>query len=160
MDVRYINPFLEATTNVVKTMAFVELTPGKPYLKRDNVGLGDITGIIGLEGEAKGSLSVTLNFPLIKLIMKNMLGEDIAGLTDEAQDAVGELTNMISGDARRILGAEGINLKAAIPTIVAGKDHTIKHMVSGPTIVIPFEAPDDGQVCVEVSIQSDRQNVW
>ena len=153
MDVKYINPFLQATLNVLKTMAFVEINPGKPFLKKDHIAFGDVTGIIGLTGGATGSLSVTFNFELIKLIMNNMLGEQVSEVTNDVRDAVGELTNMISGDARRLLQQEGLSLSAAIPTIVAGKNHTIKHVVNGPIIVIPFTSEGDGQATVEVSLK-------
>lgn len=153
MDVKYINPFLQATQNVIKTMAFVDVTPGKPFLKKDQVAKGDVSGIIGLTGEATGSLSVTFNFELIKQIMSSMLGEEVDEVTNDVRDAVGELTNMISGDARRMLQQEGVNLSAAIPTIVAGKDHTIKHVVAGPVIVIPFESGNNGRASVEVSLK-------
>jgi chemotaxis protein CheX len=36
MDVKFINPFLEGTVNVLKTMAMVDPQPGKPYVKKDN----------------------------------------------------------------------------------------------------------------------------
>lgn len=154
MDVKYINPFLSATVNVLKTMAFVDVYPDKPFLKKDQVATGDVSGIIGLTGEATGSLSVTFNFNLIQKIMANMLGEEVEEVTNDVRDAVGELTNMISGDARRMLQQEGLQLSAAIPTIVAGKNHTIKHVMSGPVIVIPFQA-DTGERCsVEVSLVS------
>jgi CheY-specific phosphatase CheX len=32
-------------------MAFIDLTPGKPSLKKDAVVIGDVSGIIGLTGE-------------------------------------------------------------------------------------------------------------
>ena len=153
MDVKYINPFLSGTVNVLKTMAFVNIQPGKPFLKKDHVACGDVSGIIGLTGQATGSLSVTFNFELIQLIMRNMLGEEVTEVTNDVRDAVGELTNMISGDARRMLQQEGLSLSAAIPTIVAGKDHTIKHVVNGPIIVIPFESEDGGRASVEVSLK-------
>ncbi|MBU2551183.1 MAG: chemotaxis protein CheX [Proteobacteria bacterium] len=152
MDVKYINPFLEATVNVIKTMAFVDVTPDRPFLKKDHVAFGDVTGIIGLTGDVRGSLSLTMNFHLIKTIMQKMLGEEIEDVNDDARDAVGELTNMISGDARRVLQQNGLNLTAAIPTIVAGKNHTIKHIVSGPVIVIPFTSEGGGKASVEVSL--------
>jgi chemotaxis protein CheX len=153
MDVKYINPFLSATVNVLKTMAFVDIQPGRPYLKKDHVATGDVSGIIGLTGEAVGSLSVTFNFELIQLIMRQMLGEEVTEVTNDVRDAAGELTNMISGDARRMLQQEGLSLSAAIPTIVAGKDHTIKHVVNGPIIVIPFESEGGGRASVEVSLK-------
>ena len=153
MDVKYINPFLEATVNVIKTMAFMEISPSRPYLKKDQMAQGDVSGIIGLTGEASGSLSVTFNFVLIKQIMQNMLGEEITEITNDVRDAVGEMTNMISGDARRMLQQEGLQLSAAIPTIVSGAGHVIKHMVVGPVIVIPFESEGGGKATVEVSLK-------
>ena len=154
MDVKYINPFLSGTMNVLKTMAFVEVRPGKPFLKKDHVAQGDVTGIIGLTGSATGSLSVTFNFELIQMIMRNMLGEEVTEVTNDVRDAVGELTNMISGDARRLLQQEGLTLTAAIPTIVAGRGHTIKHVISGPIIIIPFESDEGGKASVEVSLKN------
>ena len=62
MDVKFINPFLDATINVIKTMAMVELKPGKPFLKKDHVARGDVSGIIGMTGEITGSLSVSFSF--------------------------------------------------------------------------------------------------
>ena len=56
MDVKYINPFLEGTIEVLKTMAFVNPKPGKPYLKKNNLAKGDVSGIIGITGTIKGSL--------------------------------------------------------------------------------------------------------
>ncbi|KIX15593.1 chemotaxis protein CheX [Dethiosulfatarculus sandiegensis] len=153
MDVRYINPFLSGAMEVLNTMGGVSLQPGKPYIKKNAKAMGDVSGIIGISGEAVGSLSVSFTFGLIKAVMKNMLGDDITQVDDDVRDAVGEITNMISGSARRVLSDEGLSLKAGIPSIVDGKDHTIKHLVSNPTLVIPFDSPD-GKVVVEVCMDS------
>ena len=82
-----------------------------------------------------------------------MLGETIDEITDDVKDAVGEITNMICGDARRALQPEGLSLSTAIPTIVAGKNHTIKHAVKGPIIIIPFKS-DTGRAVIEVSLEA------
>jgi chemotaxis protein CheX len=152
MEVKYINPFLAATVNVIKTMAFLELETGKPMLKKGAIAHGDVSGIIGLTGDFSASLSVSFSFEMIQKIMSNMLGEEITEITDDVRDAVGEMTNMICGDARRILQEEGLNMSAAIPTIIAGKDHTIKHQIKGAIIVIPFES-DGATATVEVSME-------
>ena len=60
-------------------------------------------------------------------------------INDEVRDAVGEITNMISGVARKKLESQGYNILAAIPTVVSGKDHAILHVLGGPSIIIPFE---------------------
>jgi len=152
MEVRYINPFLEGTIEVLKTMAFIDPRPGKPYLKSGNNAQGDITGIIGLTGEVKGSLALTFSEKCILKIVSNMLGEDLKKIDHEIKDAVGEITNMVSGVARKKLEALGITVSAAIPTVVAGKGHSIMHVLGGPSLIIPFET-DSGSFVVDVCMK-------
>ena len=153
MNVEFINPFLSATINVIKTMAFTEVTPGKPYAKKDHTAAGDVSGIIGITGATEGSLSISFSEACICHIVSNMFGEKISSLNQEVEDAVGEITNMISGDARRVLAEKGIALQGAIPTVISGKDHTIKHMAKGPSVAIPFQT-EAGQFLVEVCFNS------
>ncbi len=150
MDAKIINPFLEAAINVLKTMAMVEPRPGKPYVKKDQVAAGDVSGIIGITGEAQGSMSISFEADCIKAIVGNLFGMPVEEINDEVKDAVGELTNMICGDARRRLEAQGISLQAGTPTIVAGPQHQIRHIVSGPCLAVPFET-DHGKFVVEVA---------
>ena len=138
MDVKFINAFLEGTVNVLKTMAFVEPISGTPYVKKDSVASGDISGIIGLTGSVKGSLALSFSEACILRVVSNMLGEEIPALNHDTNDAVGEITNMISGVARKILESDGLNITAAIPTVVAGRNHSILHVLGGPSIIIPF----------------------
>lgn len=37
MNVNFINPFLQSLLNVISTMASMDLTPGKPQIKTDNL---------------------------------------------------------------------------------------------------------------------------
>ena len=151
MDVKYINPFLEGTIEVLKTMAFVNPRLGKPYLKTNNLAKGDVTGIIGLTGTIKGSLALSFSTGSILKIVSNMLGEEITSLNSEIRDAVGEITNMVSGAARKRIETMGFSISASLPTVVSGKDHSIMHMLGGPSIVIPFEM-EEGSFVVDISI--------
>jgi chemotaxis protein CheX len=84
-----------------------------------------------------------------------MLGEAHQELNGDVNDAVGEITNMISGVARKHMEAEGLNVVAAIPTVVSGKSHAILHVLGGPSVIIPFSTPDGDffvDVCMSESI--------
>lgn len=152
MDVRFVNPFLEGTVSVLKTMAFIEPRPGKPYIKKNNLAQGDISGIIGLTGAVKGSLALSFSEHCIVRIVSNMLGEEIKSLNGDIKDAVGEITNMVSGVARKKLEEMDLTLTAAIPTVVAGKNHSILHVLGGPSLIIPFET-DHGPFVVDVCLK-------
>ncbi len=151
MEVKFINPFLEGTVSVLKTMAFVEPHPGVPYLKKGNAAHGDISGIIGLTGAARGSLALSFSEACILKIVSNMLGEEITTMNDDVSDAVGEITNMISGVSRKLLANEGLNISAAIPTVVSGRNHSIVHVLGGPSIIIPFSIAE-GSFAVDVCL--------
>lgn len=155
MDVKFINAFLEGTISVLKTMAFVEPKAGAAYLKKDCVAHGDISGIIGLTGAVRGSLALSFTEPCILKIVSNMLGEEITGMNSDIKDAVGEITNMVSGVARKNLEAEGLILSASIPTVVSGKDHSIVHVMGGPSIIIPF-ATESGPFVVDVCMGESK----
>ncbi len=152
MDVTLINPFINATINVLETMAFMEVTAGKPFLKKGNVAIGDITGLMGLTGVANGTVAVTFESKCILAIVSNMFGEKMNEINSEIIDAVGELTNMISGQARRELEEVGRSFKAAIPSVVAGEKHSITHYTNGPKIAIPF-ATENGDFTIEVCFE-------
>lgn len=152
MDVRFINPFLDGAKEVLKTMAFTDATPGKVYLKKGDSAHGDVSGIIGITGDAIGSLAVSFRTGCICGIVSSMLGETYTEANREVLDAVGELTNMISGVARTQMEKNGLSVYAAIPSVVIGEDHAINHILKAPSIVIPFSTPY-GDFFVDVCIK-------
>lgn len=160
LDEKYIRPFINATLNVLKTMAFTDAHPCEAYLKNEKLAMGDVSGVIGITGDSAGSLSVSFPENSILVLVSNMFGEKMTEVDDEIKDAVGEITNMISGQARQELETIGVSLEAAIPTVISGKDHTIKHITSYPIVAIPFVLdsgefnPDGGEeftieICIE-----------
>ncbi|MBI5814584.1 MAG: chemotaxis protein CheX [Nitrospinae bacterium] len=153
MKSEYINPFLQATINVLSTMAMITPEPGKPFLKTDKRSIGDISGIIGLTGAKRGAIVISLTTEAACKIVGSMLGETYTEVNGDIRDAVGELTNMISGDARRRLAELGIVFEAGIPTIISGKGHEIESVTKGPVVAMPFTV--DGHIFViEASFES------
>lgn len=151
MKAEIIRPFLDSTVHVLGTMAFTKAKAGKPFVKGDNKAIGDVSGIIGITGDHEGSLSISFSAKCICHIVSNMFGESIIEVNRDVEDAVGELTNMISGDARRVLEGNGVQLKAAIPTVISGPGHSVSHFLKGAVVAIPF-ATDGGDFTVEVCL--------
>jgi chemotaxis protein CheX len=152
MDVNLINPFIEATLHVLSSLAFTKANAGKPYLKQDALAFGDVSGIVGLTGETSGTISVSFSEQSILAIVGSMFGEPVSEINDEVKDAVGEILNIVSGQARQKLEARGRLLKGAIPTVITGKNHTICHITKHPIIAIPFET-DNGNFTIEVCLE-------
>ena len=152
MKPEYVNPFLNGTVNVLKTMAFVDPKPGKPFIKKDKIAIGDISGVIGLTGSTRGAVVVSFSKQCALNVISSMRGETYTELNDEVRDAVGEITNMVSGDARRALSELGANFEAGIPTVVVGKGHEITSMAKSPCLAIPFKIGNE-DLTVEVSLE-------
>ncbi|QOL25932.1 chemotaxis protein CheX [Thalassotalea sp. LPB0316] len=151
MNVEFINPFLSSMLNVMSTMAQMELTPEKPKLKDGDIAKGDVSGLIGMvSDQAKGSLSITFEASLAIATMKKMVGEGPDKVDEEVIDLVGEITNMVTGGAKRILSEKGFEFDMATPMVVSGKDHTINHKADGPVVIIPLKS-EFGRAYIEFS---------
>ncbi|MFD2167248.1 chemotaxis protein CheX [Thalassotalea euphylliae] len=151
MNVEFINPFLSSMLNVMSTMAMMELTPEKPKLKQGEVAKGDVSGLIGMvSDQAKGSLSITFEGTLAIATMKNMVGEGPDEVNEEITDLVGEITNMVTGGAKRMLSEKGFEFDMATPMVVSGANHTINHKAEGPVVIIPLSS-EHGKAYIEFS---------
>jgi chemotaxis protein CheX len=153
MKVEFINPFLASILNVLNTMAKLEARPGKPAIKTSEVAKGDVTGLMGMTGEqAKGTFAITFTEPVILEITKRMLGEEVARIDDTVTDMVGEITNMVTGGAKRLLSEQGYRFDMAIPSVVAGKNHIIHHKSKAPIIIVPFNT-QAGNFFIEICFE-------
>ncbi|MEG3765936.1 chemotaxis protein CheX [Alteromonas sp. 14N.309.X.WAT.G.H12] len=150
MNVEFVNPFISGLLNVMETMAQTTLKPGKPKRKQSDIAKGDVSGLIGMVGpQIKGSMSITFDEGLALAIMERMVGERPEKLDAEVGDMVGEVTNMICGNAKRELAEKGFEFGMATPIVVSGKQHTISHQVDGSKLIMPFMC-DEGIAHMEI----------
>ena len=139
MNAEFINPFINAATNVLKTMAAITPEAGKPYLKTDSKTWGVVTGIIGMAGnEISGNMVISFDQGSILEIVNKMLMESYTEVSDEVVDAVGEITNMITGGAKKELSESGCVFEMATPVMLKGQGTELKQLAAVPVIVLPF----------------------
>lgn len=152
LDVDFVNPFLAATVEVLKTQAKTSSIPGKIFVKKPGESFsGDISGVIGLVSDAFTG-SVVISFPELTFleIISRIFGEQHAAITPEIQDGAAELTNIIFGRAKIVLNEKGYGIKTALPSVVTGKNHSVKSAVLGHVVVVPFES-DAGPFFIEIT---------
>jgi hypothetical protein len=83
-------------------------------------------------------------------------------VTRDIVDAVGEITNMVSGVSRTQMEKMGMSVYAAIPTVVRGRNHRIAHILRSPGIVVPFSIPSGDffiDVCIKTMEEKERSSV-
>jgi len=151
MRVEYINPFIVALTRVFEST--VGITPRRSDLgiKEGNVSTHDVSAIIGLSGNAFGS--VVLSFPQSTAckVVSAMVGENDP-TKDHIADGVGELVNMVAGMAKGLLAGSGIKTFIAIPRVIFGLGHFIHRPKGVPCVMVRFET-EMGNLVLEVALK-------
>ncbi|MDR3211188.1 MAG: chemotaxis protein CheX [Planctomycetota bacterium] len=140
VNVEFINPFIDAAKNVFSQMCQVEIKRKKIFLKDDYKMMGDVSGAMSLAGIASGSVVVSLPRELACMVVGNMLGEAPAtDLTQDVKDAVGEIINMIAGQAKAALVKTRYHFTISIPNVITDPGQEIFHQKGAPNIVVLFE---------------------
>ena len=152
MNADYINPFLNATKNVIETMAFTPLEAGKPFLKENNLSWGVVNGIIGLASDKlKGAMVISFDEGSILGIVSEMLGEPFTEINHDVTDAVGEITNMISGGAKAELAQLGFQMRMATPVMLVGQGVEMSQLTKSPVISMPLNV-EVGKFVIEANL--------
>jgi chemotaxis protein CheX len=134
-------------------MAQLDLKAGAPRKKNDELARGDVSGLIGMVGpQTRGSFSITFDKNLALEIMRRMLGEAPETINEEVTDMVGEITNMVTGGAKRMLAEKGYDFNMASPVVVSGPSHTISHKTDSTKLLMPFES-EYGRATIEICFE-------
>jgi chemotaxis protein CheX len=107
---------------------------GTPYLMdtRSAVGRG-LTGIIGVTGHRRGHVYFTAPSVLVKVLLLSMGESDTS--QENMCDAVGEVANTISGNARKEFGK---NFMISEPIVICGNADSIALPSDARSYVVPI----------------------
>lgn len=127
MDVKYINPFLDAFLSVMPQLGFSEVKKQSLELKEKNIKSSGVMVILGIVGDVKGNVVYSLDVDSAKKIASvMMMGFPVNDFDDMAQSAVSELTNMLTATASMNFANIGTNINISTPTLMFGEDFEMK----------------------------------
>jgi chemotaxis protein CheX len=147
--IEFSKPFIDAAKNVFETMVFTKLEPQKPMIKKDNMSKGEVSAVLGMSGDLerngvkcqyKAMLVISFPYETYFKIASAMLMETYTSYVPEIHDVGGEISNMVMGNAKRDLKILGYSSSMAIPTMIEGKDHSIKYPNGTTVIIIPIKS--------------------
>ena len=144
MDAAFVNPYLTAVQNTFTTMLGIQIAMGKPELKHNRLTSAEVTGVMGFAGDKKGMFSLSFTKPSTLQVYKSMVGEEAHAITPDVVDCIGELTNIISGQARVQIEKLGFKLSASLPTVIVGEKVEISFITKVPVVVLPFTFQSEG----------------
>lgn len=151
MKVEHINPFLTAVANTFEMMLSTEARRGELALGDPKVRTHPISAIIGLSGNASGTVVINLSEQVALAAASAMHMTEFTEVDNDVLDAVGELVNMVAGQAKTDLAE--YDLKMGLPNVVTGKGHEVRFPSATPPLCVPFET-DHGPLRLEVGFEA------
>ncbi|MBX7166957.1 MAG: chemotaxis protein CheX [Pirellulales bacterium] len=149
MKVEYINPFISALVNTFDTMLGCPISRKSLSLKSSLSPHHEVSGIVGLSGQAQGTVVLSLSGDVALRAASTMLMTEATEINNDVVDAVGELANMVAGAAKAQL--TDFTLSISLPNVITGRGHEVRFPSNVKPIVIDFESPW-GPLALEVGL--------
>ena len=148
MNAKYITPIIVSVQNVFATMIQLPVVSGKQCFKKEKRPTTEVISMITMSGPVSGFICLGISKRLAFLLSSKLLECQVSEANGDCIDAIGEITNMIAGNAKSEFPDDGIII--SVPKVVFG---TAKepYPTAAPVISIPFET--QGEVLlVDMSI--------
>lgn len=153
MDVRYINPFVVATVTLFDRMLCCRLERGALAIHSLQEPYRGVSGIIELSGEVQATIVLNLSRQVALAASRVWLEETVHDLNSDVVDVVGELVNIIGGQARSKFRRSNISM--GLPRVVKEHMHFITFPAHCQPIRIPFQSPW-GPLSVDVGMTAAK----
>lgn len=120
MEPRLLDIFVESTRSVLEALGLTPLAVGSVEIGATHRMDGDLVTRIALNGEQTvGNMLVGFERSTALAVAEALLGEPQLELNDDVRSVVGEVTNMVCGDAKRRLSEIGVAVGMARPELLA-----------------------------------------
>jgi chemotaxis protein CheX len=127
LDVKMINPFIDAIMTIMPQLGFENIVKGKLSVGDQFVESKGITILVGLTDQLRGNIAYNMTEETaMQIASKMMMGMPVASLDDLAQSAISELTNMVTGNAATSFEKEGLRVDISPPSLVVGEKFRVK----------------------------------
>lgn len=151
MKVEYINPFIQASQDVINQTTGLTPTVGKIYIKDMPYGGDNVVVLIGLTGAIQGNVTISLRKTLACKIASAMMGGmPVSELDEIAKSAIAELGNMILGNTANIFYKNNIGIDITPPTVLTGENMQFSSSKSA-IVCIPLEFSDGENINIDIT---------
>ncbi len=139
VNVEHINPFLMASTKILKEMCFIDAKVGKPFIKSPAFFEDTLIILIGFTGEMRGQAMIAFTNKVACDIASKMIMMPITEMDELAKSAISELGNMIMGNTATIFSTKGIAIDITPPTVANGSMSFTTNYASNICIPLTYE---------------------
>ena len=151
MNVKFLNPFVEAASEVLEAECSVKVTRGNLTLHKSSLTTDDVTVLISLVGQIQGVVLYSLSDQTGLALISRVMGQEFPEFDNLAQSGVAELGNVISGQATVKLSRAGYSTNISPPTLIHGKGVTISTL-GFARVVVPLTT-EFGDMAVHLALR-------
>lgn len=137
MRVEHVNAFYVAIQEVFKLMLDLGVEKGELRIVEDMVSSKDANVLLGITGDLKGSILFGFSNNMALKMVNIMSGVDMDKIDTFVSSALGEIVNIIGGNAVTSLSNYNYMCNIAPPQIIVGKYKSIS-MASERSLLIPL----------------------
>ena len=153
VNVEYVNPFLVASTSVIKNACSIDVKIGKPYVRKAEFTSDEFMIMLGVTGTIKGQVIICFSKDTSLDLASKMCMMQLEQLDDLAQSALCELCNMILGNAATVFFSKGISVDITPPTMCQG--NVVFENRYASNICIPLVYDGGNSIEIDVAIKGD-----
>lgn len=156
MNVEYLNPIIKASIFVLKEACQTEGKVGKPYLTQTSYEDEVFIVMLGITGQLHGQVFMAMDTKIaMSIASRMMMGMPVNDLGDMARSALGELMNMMMGNAMTYFSQNNIILDITPPTMFVSTDLQL-NVGDSKMVCIPIEFVDGGMLELNVAIKEKK----
>jgi chemotaxis protein CheX len=151
MNVKFLNPFVDAAYEVLKVETRLEMTRGQLHLDKEPYRSNDVTVIISLVGFVEGNVFYSMDEKTAIALASRILDETFTSLTSLAQSGIAELGNVITGQASVKLSSAGYESTISPPTLLLGNGAVISSL-DYTRLVVPLVG-ECGEIVIHLALR-------
>jgi len=103
---------------------------------------GDLVlGMLVIQGAVHWSVALGFARETAEAVVSGFAGYEIPFDHADMGDAIGEITNMVGGRLKALLGARGVNVEMSLPAVVGASNFRILRLRNTPADSTEFDAP-------------------
>lgn len=159
MNAKFLNPFVEAAFAVLEAEAGITTVQrGKLALQRSACTANDVTVIISMVGQVQGIVLYGMSESTATTIVSKILDQPFAEFDELAQSGIGELGNVITGQASQRLSEAGCEAKISPPSLILGKG-TLISTLDFERLLVPLET-ELGEIQIHLALRETQDNSY
>ncbi|WP_353093222.1 chemotaxis protein CheX [Tissierella praeacuta] len=140
MKAEYINSFYKATQDVFQLMLDTNVERGNLKVVDDMVCSKEANVVLGVTGDLKGTILFGFTKDMTLEMVKIMSGMEMDEIDNFVSSALGEVANIIGGNAITNLTNHNYICDIAPPQIIIGKYKSIS-MANRKALLMPLKTP-------------------